>query len=342
MLENRPFTILCDNQAVIKSITKSSSEKFFARVLRQLQFISQYSTDCEYIRSEYNSLADALARTVLVLIQELPKPIDFDAIADAQKIDPETKSLSNAITSLQLKLLPVINSYKKTLCEISQNVLHVILPLSFGRKASDMIHSLNNAGIKSTFYMIKQKFFWPNIYKDVKNWVNECNNCQRVKVKSHTQTPVARFPKPTQAFEELNIDLIGPLPLSRGHRYIFTITDRYIKGNFAFAVPDTKNDTLATYFLIHYVSLFGVPRVIITDNASYFTSYNWNKFMILLNAKHKFIMPYHCQANEMVERFNRFLRTALRCYDNKEKWFDHLGQWFLNWVQPNPRGLVRL
>ena len=27
----------------------------------------------------------------------------------------------------------------------------------------------------------------------------------------------------------------------------------------------------------------------------------------------------------MVERFNRFLRTALRCYDNSEKWFDHLG-----------------
>ena len=47
MLENRPFTILCDNQAVIKSITKSSSEKFSARVLRQLQFISQYSTTSE-------------------------------------------------------------------------------------------------------------------------------------------------------------------------------------------------------------------------------------------------------------------------------------------------------
>ena len=64
-------------------------------------------------------MADALTRTVLALIQELPKPIDFDVIADAQKIDPETKSLSNAITSLQLKLLPVNNSYKKILCDVS-------------------------------------------------------------------------------------------------------------------------------------------------------------------------------------------------------------------------------
>ena len=158
MLENRPFTILCNNQAVIKSITISSSEKFSARVLRQLQFICQYSTDREYIRSEDNSVADALTRTVLALIQELPKPIDFDAIADAQEIDPETKSLSNAITFLQLKLLPVNNSYKKILCDVSQNEPRVILPPSFRRKAFDMIHSLNHAGIKSTLHMIKQKF----------------------------------------------------------------------------------------------------------------------------------------------------------------------------------------
>ena len=47
--------------------------------------------------------------------------------------------------------------------------------------------------------------------------------------------------------------------------------------------------------------------------------------MTFLNVKHKFVTPYHCQANGMVERFNRFLRAALRCYDNSEKWFDHLG-----------------
>ena len=156
MLENRPFTILCDNQAAIKSITKSSNEKFSARVLCQLQFISQYPTDCEYIRSEDNSVADALNRTVLALIQELPKPIDFDAIADAQKIDAETKSLSHANTSSQLKLLLVNNSYKKILCDVSQNEPRVILPPSFRRKAFDMIHSLNHAEIKSTLYMIKQ------------------------------------------------------------------------------------------------------------------------------------------------------------------------------------------
>jgi len=90
--------------------------------------------------------------------------------------------------------------------------------------------------------MLKQKFFWTTINHDVRDWVNECPNCQKVKVKSHTRTPIARFPDPTQAFEELNIDLIGPLPPSREYRYILTITDRFTKGNFAIAIPDTKAD----------------------------------------------------------------------------------------------------
>ena len=44
MLDGRHFTILCDNQAVVQSLTKKISENFSARILRQLQYISQFST----------------------------------------------------------------------------------------------------------------------------------------------------------------------------------------------------------------------------------------------------------------------------------------------------------
>jgi len=77
---NYSIKILCDNQTVIKSITKKSSDKFSPRVLHHLQFISQFSTDCEYIKSQDNRVADALTRTTLALIQELPKPLDLNAI----------------------------------------------------------------------------------------------------------------------------------------------------------------------------------------------------------------------------------------------------------------------
>ena len=98
-----------------------------------------------------------------------------------------------------------------------------------------------------------------------------------------------------------------------------------LKPVFAFVLPDTKIDTIATYFLNHYIGIFGVPKVLITDNAPYFTSYSWTKFMSFLGIHYKMVTPYHCQSNNLVERFNRYLRTSLRCHDNNDDWFDHLG-----------------
>ena len=42
------------------------------------------------------------------IIQYLPKPLDLDAIADAEEIDPETRSLLS-VTSLRVKLLSLNN-----------------------------------------------------------------------------------------------------------------------------------------------------------------------------------------------------------------------------------------
>ena len=47
--------------------------------------------------------------------------------------------------------------------------------------------------------------------------------------------------------------------------------------------------------------------------------------MSFLDIHHKLITPYHFQSNRLVERFNRYLYTALRCYDNNVNWLDHLG-----------------
>ena len=107
MLDGRHFTILCDNQAVVQSLTKKNSENFSARILRQLQYISQFSTDCQFIESDKNVVADALTRSNVALISDLPDALDFEAIAEAQKSDHDIQSLCNRITSLQFKSLPV-------------------------------------------------------------------------------------------------------------------------------------------------------------------------------------------------------------------------------------------
>ena len=78
MLDGRHFTILCDNQAVVQSLAEKNSENFSARtrILRQLQYISQFSTDCRFIESDKNLVADALTLANVALISDLPNAIN--------------------------------------------------------------------------------------------------------------------------------------------------------------------------------------------------------------------------------------------------------------------------
>ena len=53
--------------------------------------------------------------------------------------------------------------------------------------------------------------------KDIKDWVMQCSNCLLVKSKRHTKALFVSFSIATKALSEINVDLIGPLPESRGY-----------------------------------------------------------------------------------------------------------------------------
>ena len=106
MFDGRHFTILCDNQAVVQSLTKKNSKNFSTRISAQLQYISQFSTDCQFIKSDKNVVADTLTRANVALISDLSDALDFEAIAEAQKSDADIQSLCNRITAWDKSLRP--------------------------------------------------------------------------------------------------------------------------------------------------------------------------------------------------------------------------------------------
>ena len=134
MLDGCHFTILCDNQAVVQSLTKKNNKNFFACILRQLQYISYFSTDCQFIESDKNVVADALTRANVALISDLSDALDFEVTAEAQKSDADIQSLCNRIASLQIKSLPVRNLSNFMLCDVSQDTPLILLPKAFRRK----------------------------------------------------------------------------------------------------------------------------------------------------------------------------------------------------------------
>ena len=72
---------------------------------------------------------------------------------------------------------------------------------------------------KSVRHLIKQRYHWPSMNKNIKDWVMQCSNCQLVKSNLHTKAPFVSYPIATEALSEINVDLIGALPEIYGHQY---------------------------------------------------------------------------------------------------------------------------
>ena len=67
------------------------------------------------------------------------------------------------------------------------------------------------------------------------------------------------------------MDVIGLRPRTeRGNRYILTVVDHFTKHDEAYALPDLKAATIGRVFLNEFVSRFGVPYIILTDQGDNF------------------------------------------------------------------------
>ncbi|KAI0241039.1 hypothetical protein LSAT2_002963, partial [Lamellibrachia satsuma] len=78
-------------------------------------------------------------------------------------------------------------------------------------------------------------------------------------------------------FDHVHVDLVGPLPPSQNHRYLFTVVDRFTRWAEAIPLVDAQTTTCARAFAAHWVARFGVPADMTSDRGSQFTSegLNW-------------------------------------------------------------------
>ena len=108
------------------------------------------------------------------------------------------------------------------------------------------------------------------------------------------------------------MDIVGPLPcMSRGNRYILTVVDHLPKHAEAYPLPDKETPTVARALLNEFVSHYGVPYVIHTDQGTNFESNLFTEICKLLEIAKTCTSPYHSQCDGQVERMNRILVELL-------------------------------
>ncbi|XP_069108215.1 uncharacterized protein, partial [Argopecten irradians] len=183
-------------------------------------------------------------------------------------------------------------------------------------------------GAKKTMDRIRTEFFWPGMASDVTRFCRSCDVCQRTIPKGRiSKVPLGQMPLIDTPFQRVAIDLVGPLqPVTdRGNRYILTIVDYATRYPEAVALKGIETERVAEA-LVDVYSRVGIPREVLTDCGTQFTSELMQEVSRLLSIRQLSTTPYHPMCNGLVERFNGTLKAMLRkmCAERPRDWDKYL------------------
>ena len=165
-------------------------------------------------------------------------------------------------------------------------------------------------GINLTMSKLRERYFWPNMKKDVEFYIKSCYQCQRrQKPSTHNEMHaiVAKAP-----FERIGIDFVGPLPAtSKGNRYILVAVDYFTKWPEAKATKRADAQTVVDFLYEEIICRHGPFRQLHSDRGTHFANALIKGLTEKFRIRHHLSSPYNPRANGQVERYNRTLCEAL-------------------------------
>jgi len=138
-------------------------------------------------------------------------------------------------------------------------------------------------------------------------------DCQlRARKLTTDRMPITPITKDQIPFQTLNMDCIGPLhpPSAHGHKYCLCIVDSCTRWPSVYLLKRLTAKAVCDSLLDLFVNI-GVPKVIVSDCGTNFTSQLTQEMLRKLGCAPRFNTPGHPQASAMVERFNQTCKKML-------------------------------
>lgn len=177
-------------------------------------------------------------------------------------------------------------------------------------------------GMQHTYDHLHRLFWWPTMREDVATHVSSCHSCQRNKVSRQCPAGLLQsMPVPEAPWQSVGLDFITQLPeTTSGNTQIVVFVDRLTKMCHLAALPTSATALDVAYtFMDKVFKLHGLPRTLVSDRDSKFTSLVWREIMRLLGTKLLLSTAYHPQTDGQTERMNQVLQEMLRHWVNPQQ-----------------------
>lgn len=304
-VEGTTFTVITDAKSItwLFTITAANGN---SRLLRWALKLQSFDFSIQYRKGKDNVLADCLSR------------IESIQVVDSQYADLRTKISSHPDQFKEFKLISgKIFKFVHNTARIEDKrfLWKYYPPENERREIIKGVHDPAHLGYEKTIAKLKEKYFWPRMALETKQFCKTCLLCKTSKSTNVNSTPPMGAQKQhcDQPWQFLTLDYLGPFPPSGKTRStcLLVVTDVFTKFVLVQAFTQATACSLVKFLEQSIFLLFGVPEIVLTDNGSQFTSKLFKDLLTHHGITHWLTPSYHPQVNNS-ERVNRVITAAIR------------------------------
>lgn len=196
--------------------------------------------------------------------------------------------------------------------------VRVVIPNVLIQTFLQLAHE-SHQGIVRTKQLLRERYWWPHMDKCMEEFVRQCHICQLADKSAKTTVPPFQPVQwPEQPWQQLGMDIIGPLRTAPNPTYAITLMDYHSKWpKLLFTNSITTQDVIK--LLNAAFSREGLPETLVTDNGPQYTSREFQDFLKERGIVHHFSSNYYSTANGLIERFNRVLKEHIQVAELQRK-----------------------
>jgi hypothetical protein len=162
--------------------------------------------------------------------------------------------------------------------------------------------------------ILRADYYWPTMFKYSHTHARNCKTCQLCVGKEKRAAIPLHPVTVSRPFEQWGLDIIGEITPSSSklHKYILTATDYFTKWVEVVPLTHVNKKVVIQFIEQQLITRFGIPFVMVFENAAYFYSTLLTKFSLDKGIIIKYSANYYPQGNGVAESTNKNLVRILK------------------------------
>ena len=327
------FTLRTDHKPLVPLLSTKDIYKTPTRVQRFLLRLMPYAFTPVHVPGKHMKIADALSRSPLptdetkidildeliddceAMVKSLNWPASTSRMELIRRESEKDAQISDAMYYTlhgwpkYVKQLPEdLRNFPQAHLTVADGLLlyddRLVIPESLRQDILGRLHD-GHMGISKCRERARMCVWWPDISRDISEFVSECSHCQKYRPAQRSE-PLLPSAPPNGPWKCIAADLLN----FNGQDYL-SVMDYYSK-YIEIAHLTNKTSSMVISRLKSIIARWGIPETIVTDNGPEFRSDIFRKFSQEYDFHHVTSSPHFPQANGQAESGVKIAKSVLR------------------------------